>query len=332
MIIVGDIGGTKADLAICEMDGPFFKCIKKTRYATQHYNSFIAILNDFIGSGTLQGLNSCFGVAGPIQNGKSQVVNIKWPLISQEIIQYTGLSTAWLINDLEAIAYGVGALRETDLIFINKGSEEYSTGNAAVIAAGTGLGEAGLIWNGHAHQPVPSEGGHCNFAPTNEEEIELLRYISKRLGGHVSYERVVSGPGITLIYEFLRDSGKYDEPEWLKQEMIGQDTTVVIAKHALDNTSQICVRALDIFIANYGAEAGNLALKFLTHGGIYVAGGIAPKILPKMQSNIFLNAFLSKGRFRSLLETFPVKIINNRDINLLGAARYATLQQEKLPM
>lgn len=229
--------------------------------------------------------------------------------------------------DLEAIAYGVaaigaiGAVGDDAFVTLNPGRSD-GTGNAAVIAAGTGLGEAGLYWDGRVHRPFASEGGHASFAPRDDIEIGLLRFLLAE-HGHVSWERVLSGPGLHNIYRFLRDVRRGDEPTWLADRIRDQDPAAVIAECALDHASPLCEQALQLFVSLYGAEAGNLALKTLATGGVFVAGGIAPKILAALIDGAFLQAFLGKGRLRPLLEAIPIRVVVNHTVALLGAARGA---------
>jgi glucokinase len=325
MIVVGDIGGTKVDLALCEEKGNQLQCISKQRFQTHVYEDLIAVLKDYLSGKTFQGARACFGVAVPILNGESHLSNIHWVINAKKIKDEFHFIDTWLINDLEAIAYGVGALTEQDFITLNSGHSTEGS-NSAIIAAGTGLGEAGLYWNGNTHCPFASEGGHCSYAPRTELEINLLRYLAKRFGD-VSYERIVSGQGIENIYQFLRDTNQAEEPKWLKDEMEEKDPPAVISKYALTNTSEICIQALDLFISNYGSEAGNLTLKYLARNGIFLGGGIAPKIIDKLKEGLFMKAFTAKGRFRDMLSDVPVKVINNKDTSLLGAARYALLKR-----
>jgi glucokinase len=233
------------------------------------------------------------------------------------------LKSVGLINDLEANAWGIAMLEATDFAVLNEGASDAS-GNAAIISAGTGLGEAGLYWDGRQHRPFATEGGHTDFAPRNHLEMELLDYLLKQFR-RVSCERVVSGPGLLNIYHFLRDSGRGEEPPWLAERMRQQDPAAVVSAAGLNGESELCVQALDLFVSIYGAEAGNLALKVMATGGVYLGGGIAPKIVRKLKDPVFLNAFTAKGRMKPLLQAMPVRVILNPKTALLGAARFATL-------
>jgi glucokinase len=233
------------------------------------------------------------------------------------------LKRVGLINDLEANAYGIAVLQSKDFVILNKGARS-AGGNKAIISAGTGLGEAGMFWDGKTHRPFASEGGHTDFAPRNHLEMELLAYSMNRYR-RVSYERLVSGPGLVHIYEFLRSTGKGGEPAWLTEELRQGDQASIISRHAIEGKSPLCLQALDLFVSLYGAEAGNLALKIMATGGVYLGGGIAPKIIPKLKGPELMNAFTAKGRMRPLLQDIPVKVIMNPKTALLGAARHAAL-------
>ena len=231
------------------------------------------------------------------------------------------LPDAWLINDLEANAWGIGALDVKDVVTLNQVKGE-TIGNRAVISAGTGLGEAGMYWDGKEHHIFASEGGHSDFAPRDELETDLLRYLHGKFG-HVSYERIVSGPGLVNVFHFLRDTGHGKEPQWLTDEMQRTDPAAAISKAALAGKDALSEHALDLFVSVYGAEAGNLALKVMATGGVYLGGGIAPKLLSKLAGPLFMHAFVSKGRMQPLLESIPVRVITNTNAALLGAARCA---------
>ena len=267
---------------------------------------------------------ACFGVAGPVRNGRVEASNLPWIIESKRLAEELDLKKALLINDLEANAWGIAFLDPADLVSLNqvKGTP---VGNQAVISAGTGLGEAGMYWDGTKHLVFASEGGHADFAPRNELETELLRYLRVRFG-HVSYERIVSGPGLVNVFNFLRDTGRGVEPKWLADEMLHSDPAAAISRAAIDGKCGLSEQAIDLFVSIYGAEAGNLALKIMATGGIYLGGGIAPKMLPKLAGPLFMEGFLSKGRMQHLLEAIPVRVITNDKVALLGAARYAVVR------
>jgi glucokinase len=256
-------------------------------------------------------------------DNRVEATNLPWVVDARSLASELGIDHVSLINDLLANAHGIAMLDESDFVALNAGSPS-PTGNRALISAGTGLGEAGLLAVGNGYEPFPSEGGHVDFAPRNDLEIEMLRYMMDRFE-HVSYERVLSGPGLHNIFQFLRDTGRGDEPGWLAQQIAEGDPSAAIATSALEGTSDICVQALDIFVSVYGAEAGNLALKVVATGGVFVGGGIAPKILRKLSSSTFTKAFNAKGRMIRLLQDIPVRVITNDKTALLGAGRVAAL-------
>jgi len=266
---------------------------------------------------------ACFGIAGPVQQGRVVTPNLPWVVDAQQLGRGLGVSRVKLINDLEANAYGIAALTPGDLVTLNHGAPG-AQGNLAVISVGTGLGEAGLFWNGKSHLPFACEGGHADFAPRNHLEADLLLHLVGRFE-HVSFERVLSGPGLRVIYEFLRDTKRGEEPAWLAEELSQGDSSAAISQAALEGRSELCTQALDLFVSFYGAEAGNLALKTMATGGVYVGGGVAPRILNRLQSPLFMAAFTAKGRMRPLLEAMPVHVIMKDTTALFGAARCALL-------
>lgn len=327
MILAGDIGGTNARLAAFEMDGNRLQCVVEKIYPSKEHNGLPEIVADFVKTEGVPAQSACFGVAGPVRNGRSKISNLPWIIDSREVATQLRLRTVGLINDLEAFAYGIDALESKDFVTISEGSGD-AEGNMAVVSAGSGLGEAGLYWDGFRHHPFACEGGHTEFAPKNDVEVELLQYLMRKYGHqHVSYERILSGPGVRNIYEFLRDTGKEEEPDWLKAQInTARDVPALISELALSKKAQICDRTLSIFVSVFGSEAGNCALKFMGTGGIHVAG-IASKIAAKLKEPGFMESFLDKGRMRSLLEAVPVKIVLNDDSGLIGAARFTLIQK-----
>jgi glucokinase len=325
MILAGDIGGTNTRIAFFKEEAGRLQLVVETVYPSREYKSLDEIVNLFLQDQGVAVKLACFGIAGPVLHGKASTPNLPWVVDATELSSRLEIKTVWLINDLQAHASGIDDLDPDDFIHLN--SIELSAGNAALIAAGTGLGEAGLYWDGTRRHAFPCEGGHCDFAPRDLVEITLLQYLLKKFG-RVSYERVLSGPGFRNIYEFLRDTGTEEEPDWLKQEL-GQlaDPVPTISNYGLEGKIAICRRTLEIFIGIYGAEAGNLALKLMATGGIFLSGGIALKILPKLKSPAFLQAFVTKGRLQTMLETIPVRVIVNDSVGLIGAARYAVNQE-----
>jgi glucokinase len=323
LILAGDVGGTKTILALFE---PTSSGVRQVRDAVFHSGagrSFDDMVTEFLGpeSGALHA--ACFGVAGPVIGGRAQITNLPWLLDEAALAALTKAPRVKLLNDLEATAYGVLFLRDEDRGVLNAGTTPERKSNIAVIAAGTGLGEALLYTDGTHFHPVASEGGHADFAPRTDEEIELLRYLRGRFRGHVSYERVLSGPGIYNIYCFLRDAHGAPEPAWLAENLASGDRSATIAESGVAGSDPLCVKTLELFSVVYGAEAGNLALKCLALGGVFVAGGIAPKILPVLRNGSFMRGFTDKGRFAPLVERLPVSVSLNPRTALLGAAHFA---------
>jgi glucokinase len=321
MILAGDIGGTHSRIALFNEENGRLRLFCENIYFSRDHQSLEEIVTIFLGKegGNVQA--ACFGIAGPVLHGRVCASNLAWVVDAEDLSRHTGVEPVWLVNDLEAHASGIDDLGSDDLVSLN--SAKPGEGNAALIAAGTGLGEAGMYWDGRRRRVFAGEGGHADFAPRNDLEIALHQYLIRKYG-HVSCERVLSGPGLKNIYDFLRDSHTEDEPEWLKDEMSrSNEPAALIGKYGLEAKAAICERALDTLIGIYGAEAGNLALKLLATGGVFISGGVAAKILPKLRSPIFLEAFTAKGRMKLLLESIPVKVIINDKVGLLGAARYA---------
>jgi glucokinase len=316
VILVGDVGGTTTDLALLD-DSLTFRELRS--FASRDYDSLDRMVGEFLRGGPKTVTLACFGVAGPVRNGSVKPTNLPWVVDSTGLADLIGVPDLLLINDIEAIGHGIAALDEDGFVTLQSGAATGSAG-AAVIAAGTGLGEAGLYWDGAHHRPFASEGGHTGFAPRDELEIDLLRFLVAEYGD-VSWERVVSGPGLLNIYRFLRDTGRFDEPSWLRESIEGDDPAASITRSALEGTSTICERSLELFVSLYGAEAGNLALKMMAVGGVYVAGGIAPKVLDWLADGSFRQAFAAKGRMRDLLEAIPIRVVVSDRVALLGAAR-----------
>jgi glucokinase len=321
MILAGDIGGTNSRLAGFAMESAHLKPVVEETFPSRAYASLDEVVRTFVAAHDLHVAHACFGIAGPVRHGRSDAINLAWVVDAQQLARELGLATVWLINDLEANAYGAVALAPEDLATLNAGSPQ-AEGNAAVIAAGTGLGEAGLYWDGKQHWPFASEGGHASFAPADAMQVELLQYLQQQFD-HVSWERVLSGPGLYNIYAFLRDTRRGVEPAWLTEELRQGDPAAAISRAALAGACELCVQALDLFVALYGAEAGNLALKVMATGGVFVGGGIAPKIIDKLKEPIFMRAFRTKGRLQPILEAIPVRVILDEKTALYGAARCA---------
>jgi glucokinase len=324
LILAGDVGGTKVALALFDFQSGALHHAAEKRYPAKDYPGLEEIVKEFLGEQQQEGKISaaCFGVPGPVRHGVLRLTNLPWTLDSRKLSLDLGIDHLFLINDLEANGYGIPELK-SDQIFTLSAGDPSVAGNRALISAGTGLGEAFLVWNGKRHIPMASEGGHCDFAARNEDDIDLLRHLQKKLGGRVSYERVIAGVGMKDVYDFLRDARKMDEPAWLRQRMETEDPNAVIGELGEDGKSEICAKTLDIVVGAYGAEAGNLALKVLATGGVYVGGGIAPKILKKLQDGTFMKAFADKGRLSDLLVQTPVRVILESRAALIGAAAYA---------
>ncbi|MFQ5913936.1 MAG: glucokinase [Nitrospinota bacterium] len=324
MILAGDVGGTNTRLAVFDAEDERLMPLVVNVFPSRMHKSLDEIVGKFMAANSYPVDHACFGVAGPVKLGRSETPNLPWVVLAHRLADELGLKTVHLINDLEANAYGIAALEPNDIVVLNEGEPD-ARGNAALISAGTGLGEAGLHWKGDRHQPFPSEGGHADFAPRNPVEVELLLYLLSRFE-HVSYERVVSGPGLYNIYKFLQDTGRGVEPAWLAERLREEDPPTVISSVAAEGRCELCVKALDQFVSVYGAEAGNLALKILATGGVFVGGGIAPKIVPQLKDPAFMEAFTAKGRMKPLLEAMPVRVILNDKTALLGAARFTALK------
>ncbi len=323
MILAGDIGGTKVHLALYGFDGGRLKAVRDERFAAHEFATLDATVGRFLAVGDREQIvAACFGCPGPVRDRRLKPTNLSWTLDARALERSLSIEHVFLINDLEANGYGIRELAAESVVPLHAG-DAAAVGHRGLIAAGTGLGEALLIWDGKTHRPVASEGGHCDFGARTKRELALLEHLRRRLGGHVSWERVVSGMGIENIYAYLRDVEKMDEPAWLRERMAAEDPNAVIGACAEDGSSEICHETMQTFASAYGAEAGNIALKVLALGGIYLGGGIAPKILKTLQAGRFMQAFLDKGRLSPLLEAIPVRVILDERCALLGAAAYA---------
>jgi len=331
MILAGDIGGTKTVLAFYENLGAEVRQCHLTSYPSGKFSTFQEILIDFLKKNQQPKIDfACFGVAGPVVEGKCQTTNLPWKLDESELAEQLGILGVKLLNDLEAAAFGMLFLKPEEQYVLNPASTGSGKANAVVIAAGTGLGEAILYWDGNQYHPIASEGGHADFAPQTDQEIELLQYL-RTIYGHVSYERILSGPGLFNIYKFLRSIDFATEPKWLQEALSKNDPSAVIGEAGVTGKDPTCVEALKLFISIYGAEAGNLALKCNAIGGIYIGGGIAPKILALMKSGLFMDSFIDKGRFGAMLKQAPVVISLDSQTPLSGAAQFARrLMDEKV--
>jgi glucokinase len=326
MILAGEIGATKTRLAAFETEGNRLQCAVEKIYMSQEHAGLSDILAQFIRGEGIPVHSACFGAAGPVRAGRSKISNLTWIIDSRELAKQLKLNSVGLLNDLEAYAYGIDALESKDFISLGEGSED-AEGNRAVISARTGLGVAGLYWDGFRHHPFACEGGHADFGPRDALQVELLAYLQKKYG-RISCERVLSGPGIRNIYEFLRDAHKAEEPEWLREQMTtAQDVPAMISKLAQEGKAPICDQTMKMFVSIFGAETGNCALHYMTTGGIFIGGSIAAKNVSRMQDQAFMAAFLDKGRMASVLKDMPVKIVLNDDCGLIGAARFTLVQK-----
>ena len=295
--------------------------VKNQKFPSQHYPNLKTIVKEFLKGETHEVKKGCFGIAGPVKKEKSQATNLPWLIDSSVLSQELSIEKVSLINDLEANAYGLNMLSREELYIVNPGDPSVE-GNQAMVSAGTGLGEAGIYFDGKRHLPFACEGGHVDFAPRNEEEDALLRFLRKKFG-HVSYERILSGPGLYNLYEFVIDSKKVEEKESTLSEIRNGDSPRLISEKGLSGASKACRKTLELFVSIYGSEAGNVALKMLALGGVFIGGGIAPKILSILKEGEFLRSFIGKGRFSSLLEAIPIKVVLNDNTALLGATYYA---------
>jgi len=328
MILAGDVGGTKVHLALYDFINGKLKYTRDEKYPARNYSGLEEIIKQFMGAD--KATAACFGVPGPVRDGRLRLTNLPWTLDSRELAANLGIQHVFLINDLEANGYGLAELAPDQIYTLSEGDAS-QVGNRALVSAGTGLGEAMLIWNGRTHVPYPSEGGHADFAPRNEDEIDLLRFLRQKYNGRISCERVITGMGLSGIYEFLREVRGMEEPAWLGAKIAAvPDPNSVITEMALAAKSEICEKALDMFVSAYGAEAGNLALKLLSVGGVYIGGGIAPRILEKLKDGTFMKAFTDKGRLSQLLINMPVRVILESRAALMGAAAYAEARAAEL--
>lgn len=348
MILAGDIGGTKTHLALYDWATERVEPVRLETFHSADYASLEEMLGEFLAPPQLStppddieeakhesvGLRAapqpqatvkidaaCFGVAGPVVDNHSHITNLPWIIDGAILATRFDIPQVRLLNNVEAMAHGIMVLRPDELVTLNAGTPPRHKQAIALIAAGTGLGESILFWDGMKYRPMPSEGGHADFAANSDIEIELLRHVRSHYL-HVSYERVLSGPGLHTIYEFLRDTKK-NEPTWLAEKIKAGDPATEIGQAGLKGQAEIAMQALDLFASIYGAEAGNLALKAMAVNGVYLGGGVAPKLLSKLKDGTFMNAFLNKGRNKRLMSNIPVHIVMNQKSALLGAASFA---------
>jgi glucokinase len=322
-VLAVDVGGTKTNLSLFRYDGSRLILLKEKTSVTRQFPAAINCLNEFLSDQPMPDRAS-LGVAGPVQDGKVVLTNVDWEIDAGQLSAKLNNIPVYLINDLEATAYGLMGLEEKDLEVLNPGDPD-SVGNIGIIAPGTGLGEAGLFWDGQYHYPFATEGGHSDFSPRTTTHMQLYSHLHQQLGGHVSWERVISGMGIINIYEFLRDKKGMEEPGWLAEKMRQMDPAACISIHAAD--CPICSETIALFFTFLAAESANMALKFKATGGVYIGGGIIRKNMQYLNKNIFIKEFCSSGRMAPLLKDIPITIILNDKTALLGAAYYAILQE-----
>ncbi len=323
MILAGDIGATKTNLALFELVEDTLTMHAQQQFPSCEFSSLVEVIKAFEKETSMPSIEAaCFGIAGPVIEERCRTTNLPWEITLSGLQEYLATYKVRLLNDLEATAYGMLYLPEDEFIDLNPTGRTMH-GNRAVIAAGTGLGEAILYYDGTHYHPIGSEGGHSDFAPLTEQQDELLKWMRNRYPEHVSYERILSGPGIHTLYEFLYESGFAPQPAFMINIPKDKDRSAMISECALKEHDPLCMETLRLFTEIYGAEAGNLALKSISLGGVYIGGGIAPKILSVMTNDHFMNGFASKGRFEELLRGMQVKISLNPETALLGAAHFA---------
>lgn len=328
MILAGDIGGTKTNLALFDSKGGSYAYSHLATYPSQSYPNLNAIVYEFLDSCKSMyeaPKTACFAIAGPIIDNVCKATNLPWVIDAQYLSKALDIPNVYLLNDLEANAWAIEILNQDNLLELYAGRGK-KLGNRAVVSPGTGLGEAGLFWDGRLYQPFACEGGHCEFGPRDDVQIELCRYLLQKFG-HASYERILSGPGLVNLFHFFKESRGYKEESWLTEEFkTSSEPARVITQNALNHKSPLCVDSLNLFVSILGSEAGNCALKFMSKGGLFLGGGIPPKILPKLKEPIFLNSFVDKGRFKELLESIPIDVILDDKASLKGAAHYCRLK------
>lgn len=320
-VLAGDIGGTNARLAIVDVGPAGTRVIHKRRLPSRDYPGLAPMVRTFLAEIGETPSRACFGIACPVVDGRCSPTNLSWSVDLETLPAEIGIPCATVINDLHAVGYGVQGLSADDLVTLQAGVPD-EHGAIAIIGAGTGLGHAFLTWGGDAYRVHRSEGGHATFSARNDLEWELLHSLGQRFG-HVSCEHVLSGPGLVRIYRHLASGASTADRSRVEAEMESEDPAAVIARHALASSDAICVRALDVFASVYGAQAGDLALTVMATGGVYVAGGIAPRIVQKLTDGAFTAAFRDKGRLSQVLARVPVRVIVNRGVGLIGAATVA---------
>jgi glucokinase len=321
VILAGDVGGTKTELALFDGRGGQLQAVRVARFASRDFDSLEAVVRKFLGGAPVPGLTvACFGVAGPVVDGRCVTTNLPWTLDERTLAAAIPVPEAKLLNDLEAMAWGVMSLPPGDLAVLQRGAAR--AGNMALVAAGTGLGEALMVWDGAHHLVVASEGGHADFAPRDGREVGLLEFLRREFG-RVSDERILSGPGLFNVYRYLREARGLPEPAWLRDRIASGDPSAAVGEAGVAGIDPVCAETVELFVSVYGAVAGDLALTVLAAGGVYIGGGIAPKLEPKLTDGTFVRAFRDKGRLSELVESFPVRLCLNDQAPLLGAAAVA---------
>ncbi len=322
-VLAGDIGGTKTNLALYALEGrETFSLVRESSFPSANYTGLEEVIADFRHTGADESIAAgAFGIAGPVLDGTVEATNFPWKVEAPGIRRVIGGGQVRLMNDLEATAYGALFLSAEEVHMLNTGKPR--RGNCAVIAVGTGLGQAFLFWDGHRYTPSATEGGHADFSPRDEKEVELLRFLRKQHNGRVSCERVLSGPGLVSIFNFLHQVLQRPVAETLRARIQTEDAAAIIGEAGIAGTCQTCVEAVEMFVSLYGAQAGNLALTVMSIGGVYIGGGIVTKLLPTMTAGLFMQSFTDKGRFTQLLQDIPVRIILNPKAAQLGAAHAA---------
>jgi glucokinase len=321
VVLAGDVGGTNTRLGYFEARGGGLTPLEVRTFKSRAYPGLLEVIAELRRDAPRPIDAAAIGIAGPVRQGRVPAPNLSWPVVDAlEVASALGLPSVTLVNDLAAHAHGISYLGEGDVELLHPGRPE-AHGHLAIISAGTGLGQAGLFWDGQRHRPFASEGGHVDFAPHDALEVALFEHLVG--SGHVSVERLVSGPGLRVLYEFLRDSGRGQETDEVRQALAAGDPAAVIAQRGLSRSDPLCTAALDRFVSLYGAAAGNVALQFFATGGVYVGGGIAPRIRERLREGAFVEAFLAKGRLRGVLEEIPVRLITNDQTALWGAAHVA---------
>lgn len=333
-VLAGDVGGTKTLLMIADIYPNQFKQVYVQRFVSARYPDFITMLREFLPAAAAKAdliiSSVCIGVAGPVRDNHATITNLPWDISGDQVARELGVKSARLINDFQAVGYGLETLDDQELETLQGGQLE-RRGPRVVIGAGTGLGEGVLYWQGDHYNILPSEGGHTDFAPANGRQLAFMQYMMQKLD-RVSYEHVLSGRGIFNIYSWLRDSGSGTEDPQLAEELRGSivDPAAAISIAAQERGDPLALAAMEMFCEVYGAQTGNLALTCVARGGVYVAGGIAPKIISLLRRGSFMQAFGNKGKMESLMETLPVQVVMNPEVGLRGAAIYASRANRQL--